>query len=128
MRECEDANVSEIARRLQVDWRTAKKYADRECVHQVQPKQRRARQVMQEEHEQRLRAWIEEDLLILDEIGYVPASKKALELLFSLGSNSYENQSILIASHLELRRWNEVFGDDRLTMLSSTGSFITRTF
>ncbi len=45
MREFEDANVSEIARRLQVDWRAAKKYADRECVHQGQPKQRRVRQL-----------------------------------------------------------------------------------
>ena len=62
LREFEDANVSEIARRMQIDWRTAKKYADGECAHQEQPKQRRVRQVMEEEHEQRLRAWIEEDL------------------------------------------------------------------
>lgn len=62
MREFEDANVSEIARRMQIDWRTAKKYADGKSVHQEQPKQRRVRQVMEVEHEQRLRAWIEEDL------------------------------------------------------------------
>lgn len=62
-----------------------------------------------------LKSLVQKDLLILDEVGYVPASKKASELLFSLVSNSYENQSIIITSNLELGRWNEVFGDDRLT-------------
>jgi len=55
------------------------------------------------------------DLLILDELGYIPFSKKAAELLFSVISNSYENQSIIVTSNLEFGRWNEVFGDDRLT-------------
>lgn len=55
------------------------------------------------------------DLLILDEVGYVPTSKRASELLFTVISNCYERQSIVVTSNLELGRWNEVFGDDRLT-------------
>lgn len=55
------------------------------------------------------------DLLILDEVGYVPTSKRGSELLFSVISNCYEKQSIIVTSNLELGRWNEVFGDDRLT-------------
>jgi len=55
------------------------------------------------------------DLLILDEMGYVPFEKKASEMLFSVISNSYEQQSIIITSNLEFGRWNEMFGDDRLT-------------
>ncbi|MTI96075.1 MAG: ATP-binding protein, partial [Firmicutes bacterium] len=55
------------------------------------------------------------DLLILDEVGYVPTSKRASELLFTVISNCYERQSIIVTSNLELGRWNEVFGDDRLT-------------
>lgn len=55
------------------------------------------------------------DLLILDEVGYIPFSKRASELLFTVISNSYEHQSIIITSNLEFGRWNEVFGDDRLT-------------
>jgi len=55
------------------------------------------------------------DLLILDELGYIPFSKKAAELLFSVISNCYEQQSIIVTSNLEFGRWNEVFGDDRLT-------------
>lgn len=55
------------------------------------------------------------DILILDELGYIPFSKKAAELLFSVISNCYEQQSIIVTSNLEFGRWNEVFGDDRLT-------------
>ncbi len=60
IRENEDANVSEIARRLKINWRTAKKYADEECEHQQQPTQQRERQVMGAEHEERLRTWLAE--------------------------------------------------------------------
>ncbi len=55
------------------------------------------------------------DLLILDELGYIPFTKKASELLFAVISNCYEQQSIIVTSNLEFGRWNEVFGDDRLT-------------
>lgn len=55
------------------------------------------------------------DLLILDELGYIPFNKRAAELLFSVISNCYEQQSIIVTSNLEFGRWNEVFGDDRLT-------------
>ena len=55
------------------------------------------------------------DLFILDEVGYVPFSKRAAELLFTVVANSYEQQSIIATSNLEFGRWNEVFGDDRLT-------------
>lgn len=57
----------------------------------------------------------QKDLLILDEMGYVPTSKRSSELLFNVISNAYEHQSIIITSNLELGRWNEMFGDDRLT-------------
>jgi len=55
------------------------------------------------------------DLFILDEVGYVPFQRSAAELLFTVISNSYEQQSIITTSNLEFGRWNEVFGDDRLT-------------
>jgi len=55
------------------------------------------------------------DLFILDEVGYVPFSKAAAEMLFSVISNSYENQSIITTSNLEFGRWSEIFGDERLT-------------
>lgn len=55
------------------------------------------------------------DLFILDELGYIPFTKKGSQLLFSVISRSYEHQSIIVTSNLEFGRWNEVFGDQHLT-------------
>lgn len=55
------------------------------------------------------------DLLILDEVGYIPCDKLSSQLLFNVISNSYEQQSVIVTSNLQFGRWNEMFGDDRLT-------------
>jgi DNA replication protein DnaC len=55
------------------------------------------------------------DLLILDELGYIPFEKTSSQLLFHVISNSYQQQSVIITSNLEFGRWNEIFQDDRLT-------------
>ncbi|NMB00155.1 MAG: ATP-binding protein [Firmicutes bacterium] len=55
------------------------------------------------------------DLLIIDEVGYIPFDKTASQLLFNVLSNAYEQQSIIVTSNLEFGRWNEIFRDDRLT-------------
>jgi DNA replication protein DnaC len=55
------------------------------------------------------------DLLILDELGYVPFSKTGAELLFEVVSRAYEQQSLMVTSNLPFEEWNEVFGSERLT-------------
>ena len=55
------------------------------------------------------------DLLILDELGYVPASKKGAELLFDVISHAYERTSLIITTNLPFEKWVEVFGCERLT-------------
>jgi DNA replication protein DnaC len=55
------------------------------------------------------------DLLILDELGYVPASKLGAELLFDVISAAYERTSIIITTNLPFERWVEVLGCERLT-------------
>lgn len=55
------------------------------------------------------------DLFVIDELGYIPFTKKGSQLLFSVISKSYEHQSIIVTSNLEFGRWNEVFGDEHLT-------------
>jgi DNA replication protein DnaC len=40
------------------------------------------------------------DLLILDELGYVPASKLGAELLFEVISSAYERQSLIVTANL----------------------------
>ena len=55
------------------------------------------------------------DLLILDELGYVPTSKVGAELLFDVISNAYERTSVIITTNLPFERWVEVLGCERLT-------------
>jgi DNA replication protein DnaC len=55
------------------------------------------------------------DLLILDELGYVPASKAGAELLFDVIATAYECQSVIVTSNLPFESWTEVLGNERLT-------------
>jgi DNA replication protein DnaC len=55
------------------------------------------------------------DLLILDELGYVPASKAGAELLFDVIATAYERNSVLITTNLPFENWTEVLGSERLT-------------
>jgi DNA replication protein DnaC len=65
---------------------------------------------------QRLKRQIEKcDLLILDELGYVPFQKQGSELLFHIIADCYEHKSVIVTSNLEFGQWNRVFGDNRLT-------------
>lgn len=55
------------------------------------------------------------DLLILDELGYIPLHKEGAELLFQVISMCYENKSLVITTNLQFGQWNHVFGDLILT-------------
>ncbi len=55
------------------------------------------------------------DLLILDELGYVPASKLGAELLFDIISTAYERTSLIVTTNLPFENWTEVLGSERLT-------------
>lgn len=61
-----------------------------------------------------LKTWNKYDLVILDELGYVPLGEGG-KLLFQFISQRYERGSLIITSNLEFSRWIEVFGDPALT-------------
>jgi DNA replication protein DnaC len=56
-----------------------------------------------------------QQLLILDEFGYVPFSKAGAELLFEVLSRAYERQSVLMTTNLPFEQWTEILGNERLT-------------
>lgn len=58
---------------------------------------------------------INQNLLIIDELGFVPLSKTGAELLFELISQRYERGSIIITSNLPFDEWTQTFGTERLT-------------
>lgn len=54
-------------------------------------------------------------LLIIDELGYVPLSQTGAELLFEVISQRYERGSTLVTTNLPFEDWTSVFGSERLT-------------
>jgi DNA replication protein DnaC len=65
---------------------------------------------------QRLQKQLErQDVLLLDELGYVPFSKAGAELLFDVVGRAYERTSLIVTTNLPFEQWTEVLGSERLT-------------
>lgn len=55
------------------------------------------------------------DLLILDELGYIPFSRQGAELLFQVLAERHEKGSVMITTNLGFADWTQVFDDQRMT-------------
>ena len=55
-----------------------------------------------------------QDMLILDEWGYVPVDRDGSELLFQVISDSYESKSLILTTNLEFSKWGGIFTDEQM--------------
>ena len=56
------------------------------------------------------------ELLVIDEVGYIPLSKEGAELIFQLFSMRHEKASMIFTSNLPFQEWTQVFGEANLTV------------
>lgn len=55
------------------------------------------------------------EMLIVDDISYLPASRDESDLLFNLLSERYEMRSVMITSNLPFSKWDQIFKDEMTT-------------
>lgn len=54
------------------------------------------------------------ELLIIDEFGYLPIDDEGARLLFQVIADGYEKRSLVVTTNLEFKRWGVVFGDENM--------------
>jgi DNA replication protein DnaC len=59
-----------------------------------------------------LKKYVKPDLLILDELGYLPIDKAGADLLFQIISHRYESGSLIITTNRAFKDWPEIFNND----------------
>ena len=64
--------------------------------------------------EQRIKHFSKYQLLIIDEIGYLPVDKQGANLFFQLIAKRYEKNSTIITTNMNFNKWGEVFSDNIL--------------
>jgi DNA replication protein DnaC len=62
-----------------------------------------------------LKRYASYDLLIVDELGYVPFSKLGAELLFQVLAERHERKSVIVTTNLGFADWTQIFGEATLT-------------
>jgi DNA replication protein DnaC len=77
-------------------------------------------ELIQAQQEQRLTRLLEtslrHDLIVLDELGFIPFSQSGAQLIFQFCSTLYERVALLVTTNLKFGDWTQVFGDERLTL------------
>jgi DNA replication protein DnaC len=59
--------------------------------------------------ERRLKRYLQPELLILDELGYLPCDSRAADILYNIISRRHEDRSIVITTNLAFKQWGTVF-------------------
>ncbi len=58
---------------------------------------------------------LKQQLVVIDELGFIPFSATGAQLMFQLCSTLYERVTLILTTNLRFADWTQVFGDERLT-------------
>ncbi len=61
-----------------------------------------------------LKKYTKPDVLIIDELGYMPVDKYGADLLFQVITQRYERGSIILTSNRPFKKWNKIFNNDNI--------------
>jgi DNA replication protein DnaC len=59
-----------------------------------------------------MKKYLKPDILLMDELGYLPVDKKGADLLFQVISQRYEKGSIILTTNKAFKKWPEIFSND----------------
>lgn len=59
-----------------------------------------------------LKKYLKPDVLVMDELGYLPVDKKGADLLFQVISQRYEHGPIILTTNKQFKKWPEIFNND----------------
>ncbi|SET75883.1 IstB-like ATP binding protein [Marinobacter segnicrescens] len=71
---------------------------------------------MKGELKKRVNALAKYDLLVIDELGYLPMTRQARYNLFQLINSLYEYRSIILTTSKDFTSWGEFFHDDNVAV------------
>jgi DNA replication protein DnaC len=59
-----------------------------------------------------MKKYLKPDVLLIDELGYLPVDRKGADLLFQVTSQRYERGSIILTTNKAFKKWPEIFNND----------------
>ena len=60
-------------------------------------------------------AALKHQLIVLDELGFIPFTPTGAQLIFQFCAALYEQVALIVTTNLRFADWTQVFGDERLT-------------
>ncbi len=68
------------------------------------------------ELKKRINGYLKSDVLIIDELGYLPMNRQGMYNLFQLINSLYEFRSIILTTNKDFTNWGEFFADDNVAV------------
>lgn len=65
---------------------------------------------------QKINSLLKNDIIVIDELGYLPMNKKSMYNFFQLINEAYEHRSMIITTNKDFSNWGEFFHEDNVAV------------